>query len=78
MDKFLIIFIIGVWIVAREVGKRAVKCPTNKVVVKYIPRTAEEEERSVLDVSDMFKDMFNKSSPWIVSSTDDVLFRRTI
>ena len=66
----------GVWLLASEVGKRMVKCPTHKVVVRYIPRTPEEEDRNQVYISDTFKDMFKKSSPWIVTSTDEYLFKR--
>lgn len=74
----IIIMLLGIWLLASEIGKRSVKCPTNKVVVRYIPRTPEEEERNQVYVSDMFKDMFKKPSPWIATSTDEYLFKREL
>jgi hypothetical protein len=74
----MILLVLGIWIVARETGKRSVQCPTHKVVVKYLPRTAEEEETNRVDISDMFRDMFAKSSPWIATSTDEALFTRKL
>ena len=41
------------------------KCPTQKVVVKFIPRTLYEEQMSDESrVSQQFKTLFDDISPW--------------
>ena len=43
------------------------KCPTEKIVYKYIPKTFEEEQDEPVYVSDIFKTMFTQPSPWIIA-----------
>ena len=38
-----------------------------KIVYRYIPRSFEEEQNNPIDVSDIFKTLFNEPSPWIAS-----------
>ena len=55
-----IILIIGYYILNGQTSK-------NKIVYKYIPRTVEEDEKSPIYVSEIFKTMFTQPSVWIDS-----------
>ena len=43
------------------------KCPKPLIEYKYIPRTFQEEQEEPVIIQDLFSDMFNKSSPWMLS-----------
>lgn len=51
------------------------KCPQNKVIYRFIPRTLEEELSAPAYVSDIFKTMFSQPSPWI-TSIDNMMLRK--
>jgi|APGre2960657373_1045057.scaffolds.fasta_scaffold56878_3 hypothetical protein len=72
---FAIILFIGLLIVGVEIGKKSCK---PKTIYQYIPRTPQEEEESLIDVEDIFKDMFQKSTPWIKSNDEDKFNLRKI
>lgn len=65
--KFMIIFIIIVCSIFSliEIGKLMKKCPEEQIIYKYIPRTFEEESNNPINIEDLFKSMFNESSPWM-------------
>jgi hypothetical protein len=43
------------------------KCPKEKIIYKYIPRTFEEDQDEPVYVSDIFQTMFTQDSPWVRS-----------
>lgn len=43
------------------------KCPKEKIIYKYIPRTFEEDQDEPVYVSDIFETMFTQDSPWVRS-----------
>ncbi len=51
-------------------------CVRTKIIYKYIPRTFREEQESPVSVSELFADLFSKSSPWISGFELDS-FKRT-
>lgn len=78
MKKIItILFLVGLFIVGLEIGRRSCEEST-KVVYKFIPRTPEEEADSPVDVEDIFRDMFQKSTPWIKSSQEDEYTMRKV
>jgi hypothetical protein len=74
---FIVLLLIGLIIIGIEIGKGS--CKNNKIIYRYIPRTPEEESQNPVDVEDIFKDMFQKSTPWIKSSSEeDTNVRRVV
>jgi len=69
ITKFAIIFLlfIGILCVAISITKDQQKCPEQKIIYKYIPRTFEDEQNEPVYVSDIFETMFSQPSPWMVS-----------
>lgn len=63
----VIIFAIGVILISLAVMKDEKKCPPQKVEYRFVPRTFEEEQRLPVKSTDIFKDMFDKPTPWIGS-----------
>lgn len=63
----LIIFFIGFLFITVDIVKAVNKCPEEKIIYRYIPRTFEEEQDDPVDVSVLFKDMFELQSPWVAS-----------
>ncbi len=63
---FMIIFMIGIILI---IGYYILNSQTskNRIVYKYIPRTVEEDEKSPIYVSEIFKTMFTQPSVWIDS-----------
>lgn len=47
-----------------------IRCPTMKVVYKYVPKTLEQEYSDPNYPSEIFYDMFNKPSTWIGGIND--------
>ena len=62
----LVILIIGIALVASAFVRSQNKCPTPKIIYRYIPRNELDvqfgEDNSP---SEVYKDMFLKSNPWI-------------
>jgi hypothetical protein len=62
----LIILIIGIALVSSAFVRSQNKCPTPKIIYRYIPRNELDvqfgEDNSP---SEVYKDMFLKSNPWI-------------
>ena len=69
-EAILLVIFIGVLLVAIDLSKSDTKCPQQKIVYKYIPRTLEEEEESSIYVSDIFNTMFSQPSPWVGGRED--------
>lgn len=52
------------------------KCPENKIIHRYIPRTFKEEQDEPVMVSDIFKTMFSQPDIWsigIAQSDENIL-----
>jgi hypothetical protein len=62
-----ILFFIGLVFVIIDVTKNYNKCPPNKTVYRFIPRTFKEEQENPVPVEDLFTKMFNQPEPWIYS-----------
>jgi hypothetical protein len=64
---FLIYFI--VILIVMEIVKlnTLTKCPKPVIEYKYVPRTFQEEQEEPIIIQDLFSNMFNKSSPWMLS-----------
>lgn len=69
-EVILLIIFIGILLVTIDLSKANTKCPQQKIIYKYIPRTLEEEEESPIYVSDIFNTMFSQPSPWIGGYND--------
>lgn len=61
---------IGLVFIIMELTKVSTKCPPQKIVYKYIPRTLEEEEFEPAHVTDIFKTLFTQPSTWIGEVND--------
>lgn len=59
--------LVGLVCIVISVTKQISACPEPKIEYKYIPRTFQEEQDNPVYVSDIFRDMFEKPSPWIAS-----------
>ena len=64
---FLIYFIVILVIMELVKLNTLTKCPKPLIEYKYIPRTFQEEQEEPVIIQDLFSDMFNKSSPWMLS-----------
>ena len=64
-DVLLIISMIGGIFIIINLTKMYNKCPEDKIIYKYIPRTFKEEQESPIDVEEIFEDLFKKPSPWV-------------
>ncbi len=47
-----------------------------KEIIRYIPRTLEEEQKEPVKVEKIFKSMFDQQAPWIGSFYDGNAFER--
>lgn len=50
--------------IAIQVARADNKCPVQKTVYKYIPRTFDDEQNAPVYVSDIFATMFSSPSTW--------------
>jgi hypothetical protein len=62
----LLLLIIGITFVATAFVKAQSKCPPPKIIYRYIPKnTLDVQFGEDNNPSDIYKDMFLKSNPWI-------------
>jgi hypothetical protein len=62
----LLLLIIGITFVATAFVKAQAKCPPPKIIYRYIPKnTLDVQFGEDNNPSDIYKDMFLKSNPWI-------------
>ena len=64
-----LIFIFAIFLIVLDIGRSLKSCPKQEVIYKYIPRTFNQEQNDPVFASTVFKDMFDKSSPWVNSFT---------
>lgn len=64
---FLIYFIVMLVVMELVKLNTLTKCPKPIIEYKYVPRTFQEEQEEPVIIQDLFSDMFNKSSPWMLS-----------
>lgn len=62
-----VLFIIGVIFISIDVVKSYYKCPPDKTIYKFVPRTFEEEQDYPIPVETIFDKMFALPSPWVHS-----------
>lgn len=69
MTKSLVITIIfiGILLMTVSIVQTTQKCPQDKIIYRYLPRTFEEEQDEPAYVSDIFNTMFTQDSPWVKS-----------
>lgn len=67
----LLLLFIGILFVSIGWIKSNQSCPAPIVEYRYVPRTFKEEQENPTKVSEIFDDMFNKSSPWIEPNSVD-------
>lgn len=69
MTKHLVIIIIfiGILFMTVSIVQTTQKCPQEKIIYRYLPRTFEEEQDEPVYVSDIFYSMFTQDSPWVKS-----------
>ena len=76
IKNILILFIfIGILFITIDIVKTDKKCPQNKVIYRYIPRTLDEEQESPAYATDIFRTMFSQPSPWI-NSIDNMMLKK--
>jgi hypothetical protein len=63
----IILMIVGLVCAVVSLTKELSTQPEQIIEYKYIPRTFQEEQDNPVYVSDIFKDMFDKPSPWVAS-----------
>uniref|UniRef100_A0A6C0LTS3 Uncharacterized protein n=1 Tax=viral metagenome TaxID=1070528 RepID=A0A6C0LTS3_9ZZZZ len=61
------IFIIGLIIIIIDVVKAYNKCPPQKIIYRYVPRTFLEDQENPVPLDDIFYTMFNNPTPWVAS-----------
>ena len=66
----IMLLICGVIMVIIELVRVDNKCPEQRVIYRYIPRTFDEEQDEPVWVSDIFKSMFTQPSAWIRGMDD--------
>jgi hypothetical protein len=66
----LIIVFIGIIFIVVNIVQDRFACQKKQIIVRYIPRTFDEEQEDPVYVSDAFKSMWSHKSPWIYSVAD--------
>ena len=66
---FLIFIFIGILMIIVDYVKKSTesKCPQNKIIYKYIPRSFKEQQDDPIMISEIFDEMFKEPTPWISS-----------
>ena len=71
----ILLIVIGAIFIIIDLVRTETKCPQNKIIYRFIPRTLEEELDSPAFVTDIFRTMFSQPSPWI-RSIDNMMLRK--
>jgi hypothetical protein len=69
-EIYMLLLFIGILFIIIDLVKASSKCPEQKIIYKYIPRTFDEEQEQPGLVTDIFKSMFTQPSPWIANVND--------
>lgn len=69
MNKKILLMIIFIGILLLTIGftLQFQKCPEQKTIYKYMPRTFEMEQNDPVYASDIFKKMFSNSDVWVAT-----------
>lgn len=62
-----VLFIIGIIFIVIDVVKSYYKCPPEKIIYRFVPRTFEEEQNYPIPLDTIFNKMFDLPSPWVNS-----------
>ncbi len=71
-----ILLIVGLLALTIDLGWTYNKCPPQKVVYKFVPKTFAEEQMNMEPMTDLFGKMFNDPSPWVASFNDNIKNKR--
>ena len=66
----LVLFFIGLLFIVYDLARINNKCPQQKIIYRYIPKTLEQQQNEPVYVSDVLKNMFTETSPWVTSIND--------
>lgn len=70
-----LIFVIAIVFISIGMS-RSNDISNRKEIIRYIPRTLEEEQKEPVKVEKIFKSMFEQQAPWIGSFYDGNAFER--
>jgi hypothetical protein len=70
-NLMLIILYIGLLMIFFQLGRNSVTCPPPRATFKYLPRDFNLDSNYPDVVSQQFKDMFEKPTPYIVQLGND-------
>jgi hypothetical protein len=70
-----LIFVIAIVFISIGMS-RSNDISNRKEIIRYIPRTLEEEQKEPVKVEKIFKSMFDQQAPWIGSFYDGNAFER--
>lgn len=61
---FVLLLFIGIILIIIEIVNTEKRCPQQRIIYRYIPRTFEEEQEEPALVTDIFATMFNQPDTW--------------
>lgn len=59
----IVLFVIGITLVLNGYYRNNMRCPAERIVYRFIPKTLEDESASSVKVSDIFQPMFRGADP---------------
>lgn len=62
-----VVLIVGILLLVISLVIAYNRCPENKIVYRYIPRTFIEDQENPVPLDDIFYTMFNNPTPWVAS-----------
>ena len=71
-----LIFVVAIICIAVGITKAEQLSNPPKEIIRYIPRSLEEEVREPVKAEEIFKSMFEQQVPWIGSFNDTNVFER--
>ena len=60
-----IVAIVALIFIIIDLVRTYYKCPPNRTIYRFIPRTFKEEQENPVPLDDLFKTMFEQPSPWV-------------
>jgi hypothetical protein len=69
----MVVFVIGLILVGIDLIRTYNKCPENKIIYRYLPRSFIEDQENPVPLDDIFYSMFNNPTVWISAIDFDTL-----
>lgn len=63
----IVIAIMSIILIIVDITRTYYKCPANKVIYKFVPRTFKEEQENPVPITEIVNNLLEGQEPWVGS-----------